>query len=78
METLINIIVVDKTDDTIISNDCIVDNIDKAEDFFLKKCEKYFLNFKNYSKEHVHTVLDNGYLEDNLKVVYLSWATIIK
>lgn len=76
MQTIINIIVLDNSDNTILENHCVIEDVGKAEELFIEKCEENFSNFNEYSDEDIQNILDNGYEASTHRTVFISWATI--
>lgn len=75
--SLINVIVFDKYQKTIISNTAIVNDTQLAEHIFINECRDHFTkDFNEYTQEEIDTVLENGYQEDDKKIVFINWPEV--
>jgi hypothetical protein len=75
--SIINVIVFDKHQKTIINNTAIVNDIQLAEIIFINECRDHFTkNFDEYTQEEIDEALENGYKENNSKIVFINWPEV--
>lgn len=71
--SIINVIVFDKDQNTIISNTVIVNDAQLAEHVFINECRDHFTkDFHEYDQDTIDALLEDGYEEDDRKIVFIN------
>lgn len=72
--SVVSVIVFDKHQNTIISNTVVINDTQLAEQVFINECRDHFTkDFNEYIQEEINVALENGYKENDSKIVFINW-----